>query len=49
MKIEARDTFVDVVRARAAAQGDEIWLRYLVTGDVSGEIQNPLRRCTGRE
>jgi len=39
MKIEARDTFVDVVRARAAAQGDEIWLRYLVTGDVSGEIQ----------
>jgi acyl-CoA synthetase (AMP-forming)/AMP-acid ligase II len=37
MKIVGRETFVDVVRERAAAQGDEIWLRYLATGDVTGE------------
>ena len=38
MKFEARETFVDVVRDRAATRGDEIWLRYLVSGDVSGPI-----------
>ncbi|HET9991661.1 MAG TPA: fatty acyl-AMP ligase [Kofleriaceae bacterium] len=38
MKIVARETFVDVVRDRAQAQGDEIWLRYLVSGDVSGDL-----------
>jgi len=37
MKIVGRETFVDVVRERAAAQADEIWLRYLVTGEVTGE------------
>jgi acyl-CoA synthetase (AMP-forming)/AMP-acid ligase II len=34
--IIARETLLDVVHDRAATQGDEIWLRYLVTGDVTG-------------
>jgi acyl-CoA synthetase (AMP-forming)/AMP-acid ligase II len=36
MKIVGRETLVDVVRDRAAARANEIWLRYLVTGDVTG-------------
>lgn len=32
------DTLVEVVRERAAAQGNEVWLRYLVTGEVTGEV-----------
>jgi acyl-CoA synthetase (AMP-forming)/AMP-acid ligase II len=38
MKIVARDTLVDVVCEQADTRGKEIWLRYLVTGDVSGPI-----------
>jgi acyl-CoA synthetase (AMP-forming)/AMP-acid ligase II len=34
--IVARDTLVDFVRERATTQGEEVWLRYLVTGDVTG-------------
>jgi acyl-CoA synthetase (AMP-forming)/AMP-acid ligase II len=36
--IVARETLVDIVRDRAATLGDEIWLRYLVSGDVTGPV-----------
>lgn len=32
------NTLVEVVRERAAGQGSEVWLRYLVTGEVTGPI-----------
>jgi acyl-CoA synthetase (AMP-forming)/AMP-acid ligase II len=36
MKYVARETLVDVARDRAETHGDEIWLRYLVSGEVTG-------------
>lgn len=38
MQVLVRETLVDVVLDRAASLGDEVWLRYLTTGDVSGPI-----------
>ncbi|MBP6841547.1 MAG: fatty acyl-AMP ligase [Kofleriaceae bacterium] len=36
--IDTCETLVDVVRARAAARPDDLWLRYLVSGDVTGPV-----------
>ncbi len=34
--VVARETLVDVIQQRAAELGEEVWLRYLTTGDVVG-------------
>ncbi len=40
MPILVRETLVDVVQDRAVTLGDEVFLRYLVSGDVSGPIDH---------